>query len=245
MNIALKEIIATAWKHFRIHWLKLVSISFVGYFLPIVALVWFVLNVFFMNPPAETTDSEFFDYDLTSIIGAVIVLPIIIMALVCYLIYAIIATVCYTICFLIVAKVSTILAMPGLIKICTDIVNGKPICIKKSFSFSAFGKYCAYYLISIFNITIVDMFSPYIVAEEPGISVKNSIQQSHNLLIDSNFKMAKKCRLICGAINLLGIITMVGLILAIPFTILIKAEIYKKLKDSCPPPFISPIVERK
>lgn len=242
MNIELKEIIATAWKHFRIHWLKLVSLSVVGYFLPIMALAWVVWNVFFMNSPApaETTDPEFFDYDLTTIFGALIVLPVIIMALVCYLIYAIIATVCYTICFLIAAKVSTILAMPGLIKICTDIVNGKPISIKKSFSFSAFGKYCAYYLISIFNITIVDMFSPYIVAEEPGISVKNSIQQSHNLLIGSNFKMAKKCRLICGAINLLGIITIVGLIPAIPFTTLIKATLYKRMK-SCPPPFTIPI----
>ena len=96
MNIELKEIIATAWKHFRIHWLKLVSLSFVGYFLPIMALVWVVWNVFFMNSPApaETTDPEFFDYDLTTIFGAVIVLPVIIMALVCYLIYAIIATVC-------------------------------------------------------------------------------------------------------------------------------------------------------
>lgn len=206
-----------------------------GYFLPFVAVIFFGVNILFFDSPADpqSVDKEFFDYDLTSIFGAIILMPVIVILI----IYVFLVAIFYIICFLIIEKVATLLSTVILIRTTTDIVNNEPISIIKSFSLSACGKYIAYYLISFFGIAGTLIFSPYIVAEEPKISLKDSINRSNKLATYNNFKIVQKCRTICGAINLLGIISIIGIIPTIPFTILIKAVMYQKLKNTYPPPF--------
>lgn len=232
-DIEAKDIFAEAWRHFKSNWLKLTTITFVGFLLPLVAIV--LLSVYLLDEP---------DLD-DNAIGALALMILVFLLLVGFVFGSIfIKSLLRSICF---RKI-------------TDRHNGsvstyfssciESALVSKEFLFSigcaglatlflSLGKsievgiYILLFWLLLFVSLVVSflfMFAPYILMENTETKTFKNFGNALRLM-RNNYKIVANTTLLCFLICLAMWCTGVGIVIAIPFRILVTAVLYQKISQ--------------
>ena len=225
INISIKSIFSELWQHFKSNWGKLMLMTFIGYLLPVLLVVWLSVVIFSKDmddcAPCALTAMII---ELSLLVGLSVVLS-------CTKI--LIRTFCHKSLDNQFYGFGDLISSSGFRFLPLELTFYN-FCLGPWLLFLAmFNDFIELQMIIIWfslpflMILILFVFVPNALCS-PGVKFWMSFRVSNNL-VKSNYGIVLKIVSLSSIISILLSCTGVGLIVAVPFSILIKTILYRKL----------------